>query len=343
MTFAQPFQIQFAVISKHDVFKIKQLGSGSKNSDYCDRCLISFSLSGVIVDWFILLDQTLPSLEPDFIFSSTPDFYPLKFPSWDIRDGESLNSMLLDLRNQFIASQKELIKKLGNAPLTFEVETIESIAESEFYCIPEQSVVNVSIPLTMLAGTSLINPSAKDCPTLRSQYMLKGSVTRSYTITFPLNWPPNYPSKLSDFPKFDSELTIDYLTTLTVFWEGKLKSIQYNQQFLEIFKNAYNQHLVASVNSIEFLFSHGDLSAVIKLELSNDFPNSPPILTIMPISKNDSEKQRDFKRIDDMPWSPRWKPDEVLTKVKHFIQKQLEHKEINIKNTILGLSNFTGW
>jgi hypothetical protein len=252
--------------------------------------------------------------------------------------------MLLDLKNQLIAYQKVLIKKMGNAALTFEVETIESITGSEFYCNSEQSIVNVSVPLTMLGATTLLALSINDFPTLRSQYNLKGNGTRVNNIIFPPNWPPNYPSKVSDYPKFDCDLTIDYLTTLALFWETKLKSIQYNQQFLDIFKNAYNQQLVTtSPSSIEFLFTHGDISAVIKLELSNDFPNSPPILTVMPISKNESEKPKEFKRIEDMPWSPRWKPDEVLTKVKHFIQKQIEQKESNIKNTLLGLSNFKAW
>jgi hypothetical protein len=343
MAFAQPFQIQFAVVCKHDVFKIKQSFSGSKNSDFCDRCLITYSLGSVPVEWFILLEQTQPSLAPDFIFSSTPDFNPIRLTSWDIRDPESLNSMLLDLRNQLISYQKDLIKNMGNAALTFEVETLESISGSEFYFIPDQGQVHITLPLTMLVDNNLMAPSLKDFPILKTQVNLKGNTSRSYTILFPPNWSSIYPSKISDYPKFDCDLTIEYLTTLTLFWESKLKCIQYNQQFLEIFKNGFPHYVASSATSIEFMFNHGDVSAVIKLELPNDFPSSPPILTIMPFSKSEAEKQKVFKRIDDMPWSPRWKPDEVLSKVKYFIQKQLEHKEINIKNTManLGLTNFT--
>jgi len=340
MAFAQPFQIQFAVLS-NGVFKIKQLFSGSKNSDFCDRCLINYSLAGVPIEWFILLDQTQPTIPPDFIFSSTPDFFPSKISRWDIRDGESLNSMILDLRNQLIQCQKDWIKKICDTALQFEMETMESIQGTEFYCLSEQDIVYVSLPLTMFVDSASL---IKDFPILRMQYNLKDCV-RSHSIALPPNWPSNYP-KSSDFPKFDCDLVIDYLPILNSFWEKKKKSMQLKHQFIEIFKNAFsNQIISTSVISIEFLFNHGDQSAIIKLELPSEFPSSPPILTIMPL-KNESEKPKEFKKIDDMPWSPRWQPEEIFSKVKNYIQKQLEQKEMSIKNKVANFANFgniSGW
>jgi hypothetical protein len=344
MSFAQPFQNQFATIQKHDVFKIKQKLSGSKNSDYCDRCLISYSLAQIAVEWFILLDQTKPSQNPDFIFSGTPDFHPKRILPWEIRDDDSLNSILVDLRNQFIAYQKDLIKKMDNPTLTFEVETIETIGGSEFFCLPDQRIANISLPLTMLTSmTSLIAPSLKDLPILTIIFNLNGTGNRQHSIDFPPNWPLNYPSKTSDYPNFEVDLTIDYLTILSTFWEARLKVVQQNQQYLEIFRNAY-QEMDSSPLHFQFLFKHGDLQAIIKLELHNEFPASPPILIIVPLAKDGTERPKDFKRIDDMPWSPRWKPEEVLSKVKAFIQKQLESiKEVTLKNVISNLSNNFNW
>lgn len=192
MTFAQPFQNQFEMIHKHDIFKIKSSFSGSKSSDYYDRCSIYFLVAQIPVECtfslfscvlclhfqgFVLLDQTQPSIAPDIIFNNN-DFNPsLPASMWDIRDPNSLNSFLIDLKVSFISYQKELIKKIENPALIFEVETLESypgilfyknsffyflhlqntqFSGSEFYYAHELGIVYASLPLTMLVDPTII-------------------------------------------------------------------------------------------------------------------------------------------------------------------------------------------
>lgn len=72
--------------------------------------------------------------------------------------------------------------------------------------------------------------------------------------------------------------------------------IKNNQQFLELFCHAYQDNLMeSSLTSVQFLFFHADATALVKVELSQDFPKTPPIITIMPFSKDASENQKEFK------------------------------------------------
>jgi len=343
MTFAHPFQQMVKIVQQNDVFKIKQAASGSKNSEHCDRFFVSLTLANVPVEWFVLLDQQNTSEAPDFIFCSSPDFCPTPCNFyWDPRDPNSLNKILEDLRTKFRAYHMDSVKKLGNTTITFEVESLVQIGGMELYYSQEQSQIFISIPLTLCQEEQHnFNTNIKDLPILNLILNTKQPNVRSTQIILPLNWNSNYP-KLSEFPKFDVDVTVEYLTKLETFWADKLQSRKYNEKIINLFYEVFRSGVVeTSSSSISFICNWSDNFTLVKIELPTNFPNqAPPCLTFMPLSGD----KKSIKKIDDIPWSPRWKLDEILIKIKLLIQKHLDPKEgKNPISNLLGLTNLQGW
>ncbi|XP_052203365.1 uncharacterized protein LOC127808784 [Diospyros lotus] len=121
--------------------KVEQMWSGSKNYPLLDRFTLAIPFCLDFIRWDVLYNAIYPLAAPDIIFGPEDEsFRPfhvtreqgdLKSPKnslsdWNYKDPTRLLSLILELRELYMAYQRKCVEEVDDERLKFEISTIIS-------------------------------------------------------------------------------------------------------------------------------------------------------------------------------------------------------------------------
>ncbi|KAL0438419.1 UNVERIFIED_CONTAM: hypothetical protein Slati_2324900 [Sesamum latifolium] len=299
--------------------KVELMWSGCKNPSLLDRFTLVIPYCLDYIKWDVVYNAMYPLAAPDIIFGPEDEsFQPVyggneksrksSLADWNSKDPARLLSLIIELRDAYIAYQRRRIEEVDDDRLKFEISTMLSREGIEMYMTsgtdkPEE--VKFAVPLLDMELNKLVAGSTWRHP--QKIYL---------QVVFPVgkkqSTPPPPRLKLvssaelkaifsiEDFrlpPWLDGMCTAEYLPTLEEMLESQV-----------------------FCRRATFLASSGVFTFLVHFSLSLQFPKQQAGLTLQSSQHfNSNGMPVKSPNLAEYPWSPRWEPSEMADRIFDFL------------------------
>ncbi|KAK4390795.1 hypothetical protein Sango_2142800 [Sesamum angolense] len=300
----------------------------------------------------VIYNAMYPLAAPDIIFGPEDEsFQPVygsngksrksSLADWNSKDPARLLSLIIELRDAYIAYQRRRIEEVDDDRLKFEISTMLSREGIEMYMTsgadkPEE--VKFAVPLLDMELNKLVAGSTWRHP--QKIYL---------QVVFPVgkkqSTPPPPRLKLvssaelkaifsiEDFrlpPWLDGMCTAEYLPTLEEMLEAQIKdavlSVETRRKFITALVPLFGRPIEADpvfCRRATFLASSGVFTFLVHLSLSLQFPKQQPGLSLQSSQHfNSNGMPVKSPNLAEYPWSPRWEPSEMADRIFDFLTEE---------------------
>lgn len=337
--------------------KVDQMWSGCKNNAFLDRftLLIPFCLD--YVKWDVIYNAQYPLAAPDIIFGPEDEnFHPfqvtsvgerdLKSPknslsNWNNRDPSRLLSLVHELRDLYMAYQRNRVAEVDDERLKFEISTIIHRQGIEMHMtsgVEKPEEVKFAVPLLDVDINKMVGFPWKQQPKINLQVVFP--VGRKYSSV------PSAPRlKLVSSPELNALISIDdvklppwldamcmaeYLPNLEEYLQGQILEavalIEVRRRFIEALAPLFGRPLEADpifCRKATFLGASGVFTFLVYASLPTQFPKQQPVLTLQS-SQHFNPQCAPIKSppLTDYPWSPRWEASQMAERIFEFLVEE---------------------
>ncbi|XP_011083562.1 BRCA1-A complex subunit BRE [Sesamum indicum] len=332
--------------------KVELMWSGCKNPSLLDRFTLVIPYCLDYIKWDVIYNAIYPLAAPDIIFGPEDEsFQPVyrgneksrksSLADWNSKDPARLLSLIIELRDAYIAYQRRRIEEVDDDRLKFEISTMLSREGIEMYMTsgtdkPEE--VKFAVPLLDMELNKLVAGSTWRHP--QKIYL---------QVVFPVgkkqSTPPPPRLKLvssaelkaifsiEDFrlpPWLDGMCTAEYLPTLEEMLESQIKdavlSVETRRKFITALVPLFGRPIEADpvfCRRATFLASSGVFTFLVHFSLSLQFPKQQPGLTLQSSQHfNSNGMPVKSPNLAEYPWSPRWEPSEMADRIFDFLAEE---------------------
>ncbi|EPS62968.1 hypothetical protein M569_11818, partial [Genlisea aurea] len=338
---------QLSYLVSHCPFsvKVEQMWSGSKNHTSMDRFTLIVPYCLDVVRWDVIYNAMYPLAGPDVIFRPEDEEFQSylvttaairnSLVTWNSRDPTKLMSLIVELREAYVAYQKKRIGEVDDVRLKFEISTIIMREGIEMYMSkdsekPEE--VKFAVPLRDLDLNKLV-----------AGYTWRYPQKIHLQVIFPIGKKAQPPRlklistselkalfSIDDFrlpPWLDGMCMAEYLPSLEEMLVSQIKdalsSIETRKRFITALAPLFGRPI--EVDSIfcrraTFLASTASFAFLVHFSLPLHFPKQKPTM-VLQSSQHLNPQGVPLKSpvLADFPWSPRWDPSEMADRIFDFI------------------------
>ncbi|EFJ16360.1 hypothetical protein SELMODRAFT_445185 [Selaginella moellendorffii] len=304
------------------------------------------------VRWEVIFSCQHPYWPPDVIFAAhDSDFQPLATNSsissilkgWDSKDPSTLLRFLVELRNEYLQYQRKRVEELKDSRLHFEVNTLESIEDLEMGLVTDGDNARVifSIPLHEVDLSKLARQSRLLLQPPNTGVVLQVCYPVQREFTF-LSAVPliklHAPNVLREVFKVedvrlpawtDSMCLAEYIPKLLELLQSQIvdacASLTLRRNFIEALVPVFGRPLEAETDfgrKVSMIASAGVFTFLIHISLPLQFPKVQPTLLLQSSQHFDSQGRPISRAYEDYPWSPRWDPSEMVSRICDFITEE---------------------
>ncbi|CAA0818559.1 Unknown protein [Striga hermonthica] len=329
--------------------KVEQIWSGCKNPSLLDRFTLVIPFCLDYIRWDVIYNAMYPLAAPDVIFGPEDEsFQPYSggtgkssqnsLADWNSKDPSRLLSLIVELRNAYMAYQRQRIGKVDDERLKFELSTMLPREGMEMYLSsgtekPEE--VRFAIPLLdkdlykLVAGSTWRHPQ-------KIYLQIVFPVGKKYSTA-----PPARPKLIStpelkalfsieDFrlpPWSDGMCIAEYLPILEEMLGSQMKdavtSVETRRKFISALAPLFGRPIEADpvyCRRATFLASSGVFNFLVHFSISLQFPKQQPALMLQSSQHFNSQGiPVKSPSITEYPWSPRWGPSQMAERLFDFL------------------------
>lgn len=330
--------------------KVEQMWGGGKNPGLLDRftLVIPFCLDNI--KWDVIYNAVYPLMAPDIIFGPEDEnFRPYHslgdeadtknaLTDWNNKDPSRLLSLILELRELYMAYQRKRVGDVDDDRLKFEFSTMLPREGIEYFLssgIDKPEEVKFSIPLLdldlnkMVAGSTwrhqqkiylqVIFPVGRKYSAPRLKLVSSPEVKELFSV--------------EDFrlPSWvDGMCTAEYLPALEVNLATQIKdavsSIEIRRKFIVALAPLLGRPLEADpvfCRKASFLSNSGVFNFLVHFSIPLQFPKQKPSLMLQSAQHfNSLNIPIKSGVITEYPWSPRWEASEMAERIFDFLVEE---------------------
>ncbi|XP_046753297.1 BRISC and BRCA1-A complex member 2-like isoform X2 [Diprion similis] len=325
--------------------------TSSCGKDRGDRFYLSIPYAGKTISWNVLFNSLCPELSPDFLFDddsflADPDLNSIvthvpSLASWDVTNDDALLMI-------------NLLEKQGER-LKFEYSTL--VGETEI-CAEDLEVISLPIGARHVETRFLIRMAmdfsklperishpqddeamllvtfnGPDCNRITPELYLSKSLEDAFGGPAALHIPPFQSSKyLMDYVPEVKGYINEKINLLAMCFEKRKSFIA---ALLLLKRGSIIEYDAVEASNATLLVEHRDFYCMIHFKLPTTFPKEPPQVTLRSIYHMTSLGTLFSQNVEDLPYSPRWAPFEMVTKaLNHIAEKEIQKFQTNsVKNS----------
>lgn len=319
-----------------------------ENGEECDRFTLGIPYCGTQIEWEVIFDRNHPALPPDIIVSSEDErmaFNPdidqlLSFSSWNIKNHKCLSTLMEELLLEYKHHHRTVLSQFER--LDFELTTLlqkEEYSQTNVHCLPSsdkslEPMVRFYIPLAVdfsaiPAYLTKDNPGPDTAALLVTFYppnasrvlpslFLSPRVERMLGGTRSLRLPPwggGNGSHLMDYVPAIHKLLAEKVEAIVQSYISRKECVA---AFLSVYGCSVLEYDTEGFKRLAFLFEHQGFTFITILELSDEFPQEQPILTLLSIYHRLQGKPCQSV-VNDYPYSPRWDSNQMAERLRSYL------------------------
>ncbi|KAG9135168.1 hypothetical protein Leryth_013458 [Lithospermum erythrorhizon] len=323
--------------------KVQQVRSGCKNPTVPDRFTLTIPFCLDFINWDVIYNALYPLAAPDVIFGPEDEtfrpYHSNALSNWNAKDPSKLLALILQLRELYVAYQKERVGKLDDERLKFELNTMLSREGIEMHMssVTEKTEeVKFAVRLLEMDLNKVVVGSTWRNPKIHLQVVYP--VTRQYS----LKAIPSAPRlKLVASPELrvlfsiedfrlpvwiDGMCMAEYLPALEEKLDMQVKdaiaSIGARRKIIEALVPHFGRPLEADpvfCRKATFLACSGTFTFMVHFSLPVQFPKQQPNLVLQSSQHFHNGSPVKSQVIDKYPWSPRWDTSEMAVRIFNFL------------------------
>ncbi|XP_075517066.1 uncharacterized protein LOC142551625 [Primulina tabacum] len=332
--------------------KVEQMWSGSKNPNLLDRFTLVIPFCLDYIRWEVIYNGVYPLAAPDIIFGPEDEtFLPYHGDSeksrkngltdWNSKDPTRLLSLIMELRDSYMAYQRKRIEEVDDDRLKFEISTILSRKGIETYMssgIDKPEEAKFAVPLLAMDLNKLVARS-----TWRQQQKIYLQVIFPVSKKFSTAPPPRLKLvssaelkalfSIDDFrlpPWLEGMCMAEYLPILEDILDSQIKdavsSIELRRKFITALAPLFGRPIEADpvfCRRATFLSSSGVFTFLVHFTFSLQFPKQKPTLVLQSSQHfNSSGVPIKSNNLTECPWSPRWEASEMAERIFEFLVEE---------------------
>ncbi|KAH6796341.1 BRCA1-A complex subunit BRE-like protein [Perilla frutescens var. hirtella] len=332
--------------------KVEQMWSGCKNPNYLDRFTLVIPYCLDHIKWDVTFNAMYPLAAPDVIFGPEDEtFQPYAgatgksskniLANWNSKDSSQLHSLIVELRDAYLAYQRRRIGEVDDERLKFEIDTMLAREGIEMYMSsgtdkPEE--VKFAVPLLDMDFNRLVAGSTWRHPQ-KIYLQVTFPVGKKYSTAPPPRLKLISSSELKalfsteDFklPTWvDGMCTAEYLPNLEQMLNSQIKdaisSIEARRKFIQSLTPHFGRPIEADpvfCRKATFLCSSQTFTFLVHFTLSLQFPKQQPAIVLQSSQHfNSHGVPVKSPNITECPWSPRWSPSEKADRMLEFLAEE---------------------
>ncbi|GFP95262.1 brca1-a complex subunit bre [Phtheirospermum japonicum] len=324
---------QISYLTTHCPFavKVEQMWSGCKNPSLLDRFTVVIPFCLDFIKWDVIYNAMYPLAAPDIIFGPEDEmFQPYSggsgkssknsLANWNSRDPSRLLSLIIELRNAYMAYQRRRIGEVDDERLKFEISTM----------LPREG-----IEMYMSSGTDKPGEARFAIPLLDMDLnkLVAGSTWRQpqkiyLQVVFPVckKYSTAPPARL----KLISSAELKALFSIEDFKLPTWLDGMCTAEYLPVLEEKLGIQIKEAVASIEArrtfimglapVFGRPIEADPVHFSISLQFPKQQPAI-ILQSSQHFNSQGAPIKspNITQYPWSPRWRPSQMADRLFEFL------------------------
>uniref|UniRef100_A0A5B7B9N6 BRISC and BRCA1-A complex member 2 n=1 Tax=Davidia involucrata TaxID=16924 RepID=A0A5B7B9N6_DAVIN len=350
-------QLNYLLTHSPISIKVEQMWSGSKNYGLLDRFTLVIPFCLDYIKWDVIYNAQYPLAAPDIIFGPEDEnFRPfhaageqgdLKSPKnslsdWNSKDHTRLLSLILELRDLYMAYQRKRVGEVDDDRLKFEISTVISRKGIEMYMssgVEKLEEVKFGVPLLEMD----INKMVIGCTWLHEQkiylqvifpvgrkYSSAPSAPRLKLVASPELKALFSIEDLRLPPWLDEMCMAEYLPTLEEMLESQIVEavsfIEVRRKFIVALAPLFGRPVEADpvfCRKATFLASSGVFTFLVHFSLPLQFPKQQPVLMLQS-SQHFNSHSAPIKSplLTNYPWSPRWETSEMVERIFDFLVEE---------------------
>ncbi|KAL3617972.1 hypothetical protein CASFOL_038293 [Castilleja foliolosa] len=342
---------QISYLTAHCPFpvKVEKMWSGSKIPSLLDRFTLVIPFCLDFIRWDVIYNAMYPLAAPDIIFGPEDEmFQPYSggtgkssknsLTDWNSKDPSRLLSLVIELRNEYMAYQRKRIGEVDDERLKFEVSTMlprEGIEMHMSSVTDKPGEARFAIPLLDMDLTKLVAGSTWRQPQ-KIYLQVVFPVCKTYSTAPPAHLKLISSAELKalfsveDFKLptwLDGMCTAEYLPLLEEKLRIQIKeavvSIEARRTFIMRMAPVFGRPIEADpvfCRRATFLASSGVFSFLVHFSISLQFPKQQPAI-VLQSSQHFNSQGAPIKssNITQYPWSPRWRPSQMADRLFEFL------------------------
>ncbi|CAK9178414.1 unnamed protein product [Ilex paraguariensis] len=350
-------QLNYLLSHSPSAIKVEQIWSGSKKPSLLDRFTLVIPFCLDYIKWDVIYNAMYPLAAPDIIFGPEDvSFRPFpmlgeqgdsksaknSLSDWNPKDPTRLLSLILELRELYMAYQRKRVGDVDDDRLKFEISTIFSREGIEMHMssgVDKTEEVKFAVPLLdMDISKMIIGCSWRHQQKIYLQVIFP--VGRKYSA------PPSAPRlklvsspdlkalfSIEDFrlpPWLDGMCMAEYLPSLEEMLESQIRdavsSIEVRRKFIMALPPHFGRPVEADpvfCRKATFLAASGVFIFLVHFSLPLQFPKQRPVLMLQS-SQHFSSHGAPIKSslLNEYPWSPRWEASEMAERIFNFLVEE---------------------
>ncbi|KAL8514720.1 hypothetical protein ACS0TY_013701 [Phlomoides rotata] len=281
--------------------KVEQMWSGCKNPNLLDRFTLVIPYCLDYIKWDVIYNALYPLLAPDIIFGADDEsFQPYsgksgknRLADWNSRDPTRLLSLIMELRDSYVAYQRKRIGEVDDDRLKFEVDTM--LTREVIFQFGKKYSTAPPPRLKLISS-----------PELKALFSIEDFKLPSW---------------------LDGMCTAEYLPTVEELLNSHIKdavsSIETRRKFILALAPHFGRPVEADsvfCRKSTFLASCGVFTFLVYFSFSLQFPKQKPALVLQSCQHfNSYGVPVKSSTLADFPWSPRWQSSEMAERVFDFL------------------------
>ncbi|KAL8524095.1 hypothetical protein ACS0TY_013890 [Phlomoides rotata] len=281
--------------------KVEQMWSGCKNPNLLDRFTLVIPYCLDYIKWDVIYNALYPLLAPDIIFGADDEsFQPYsgksgknRLADWNSRDPTRLLSLIMELRDSYVAYQRKRIGEVDDDRLKFEVDTM--LTREVIFQFGKKYSTAPPPRLKLISSLEL-----------KALFSIEDFKLPSW---------------------LDGMCTAEYLPTVEELLNSHIKdavsSIETRRKFILALAPHFGRPVEADsvfCRKSTFLASCGVFTFLVYFSFSLQFPKQKPALVLQSCQHfNSYGVPVKSSTLADFPWSPRWQPSEMAERVFDFL------------------------
>ncbi|XP_012271396.1 BRISC and BRCA1-A complex member 2-like [Orussus abietinus] len=324
-----------------------------------DRFNLSIPYAGQTLSWNVLFDSQYPELGPDFSFGDElflldpdVDILATDVPSlvkWDPMDPDSLLTVIIEL---VLTYKKYQIDQLAKHGQRLQLEYYKLINETEV-CTEDVEVILLPSTIKPKEARFLIR-MAMDFSKLPARSSRPHNDAAMLLVTFiGPEWTRKIPqlflsksleeafggSTALHIPPFPPEkYLMSYVLEVKKFMKEKINFLalccdrkkSFISSLLLLQHGSVIEYDAIEFTQISILMEHRDFYFMIHFHLPARFPKEQPQITLQSIYHMTSQGKLYSELVEDVPYSPRWEPIQMVTRaLSHIIDNEVQKFQAN--------------
>jgi BRCA1-A complex subunit BRE len=349
-------QLNYLLLNSPYSIKVEQMWSGARDSGLFDRFTLVIPFCLESIKWDVIYNAQYPLLAPDIVFGPDDEgFHPYhgtaegeqklkknSLADWDSRDPTRLLTLILELRDFYMAHHKKRVGEVEDDRLKFEISTVVSKEGIEMLMsttFDKSEEVKFAVPLLDMDINKMVFGSGwRHQQKIYLQVIFP--VGRKY---LPTPSPPRL--KLVSSPELKALFSVEdfrlptwlsamclaeYLPTLEELLSSQIReavlAIEVRRKFIEMLAPLFGRPVEADpvfCRKATFLASSGVFTFLVHVSLPLQFPKLQPALMLQSSQHfNSSGAPIKSATLTDYRWSPRWEASEMAERVFDLLAEE---------------------